>query len=79
MLRFNELLSLHNFKSIHKVEDDEGTFEIFSNDTYDLRYYWDEDGSKIYPFFNNGNYVLQLNSKASSEDFTDWSNFFTKD
>ena len=37
MLRFNELLSLHDFKSIHKVEDDEGTFEIFSNDTYDLR------------------------------------------
>ena len=79
MLSFNELLSLHNFKSTHKVEDDEGTFEIFSNGTYDLSCYWAEDGSKIYPFFNNGNYVLQLDSKASEEDFTDWSNFFTKD
>lgn len=80
MINFTKLLTNHNFKVIHEVNDGEGIFRIYSNGVYSLHYYFDdeEDETKIYPLLSEGGYVLEIKSKFIEEDFSEWNDFFNK-
>lgn len=67
---FADFLKANAFKEVHGINDNEGTFIVYSNGDFTIKSYWDENGSNIYPFFNNGNYVLQLNRLTDSSDFS---------
>lgn len=62
---WSDLLKAHNFKEIHYVNDNEGTYSLYESGDHTLSYYWGEYDAKWF-YKYKGNYVMGLKKDPQS-------------
>lgn len=78
-ISFTEFLKLHNFKQIHSHTDDQGVYNVYSNDTYTIKLYINEEGAYAHLFFKKtDHYVLEVDSIDYDGNFLQWNTFLSK-